>query len=112
MSLMRTCGIVVLLACVPTLADPVVTLPGTRPLTEAGDLSKKMLDGLHRFAERKIVESVKTRAKLWMASTSVIFMMGPRHETLVRQAHQHAPGPARQSPHRTGRLLAGHNGIP
>ena len=69
-SLMRACGFVVLLACVPALADPVETLPGTRPLTEDGDLSKTMLDGLHRFAERKIDESVAARAKLWKRDPS------------------------------------------
>ena len=63
--MMRACGFVLLLACVPALADPAETLPGTRPLTEDGDLSKAMLDGLHRFAERKIDESVAGRAKLW-----------------------------------------------
>ena len=63
--MMRACGFALLFACVPALADPVETLPGTRPLTEDGDLSKAMLDGLHRFAERKIDESVEARAKLW-----------------------------------------------
>jgi CubicO group peptidase (beta-lactamase class C family)/dienelactone hydrolase len=52
------------------VAKSVVTLPNTQPLTETGDLSKKMLDGLHRFAERKIEESVKSRAKLWKRDTS------------------------------------------
>jgi dienelactone hydrolase len=70
MNLMRTCGIVLLLACVPAVADPVVTLPGTRPLVEDGDLSKKMLDGVHRFVERKIDESVAARAKLWKRDPS------------------------------------------
>ena len=46
------------------------TLPNTSPLTEEGDLSQAMLDGLHRFAERKIDESVAARAKLWKRDTS------------------------------------------
>ena len=46
------------------------TLPNTSPLTEKGDLSQAMLDGLHRFAERKIDESVEERAKLWKRDTS------------------------------------------
>src|SRR5262245_21023733 len=66
----HTCGFVFLLACVPVMADPVVTLPGTRPLVEDGDLSKKMLDGIHRFVERKIDESEKSRAKLWTRDPS------------------------------------------
>ncbi len=40
-------------------------LPRTRPLTAEGDLSAQMLDGLHRFAERHIAESVGRRARLW-----------------------------------------------
>ena len=68
--MMRACCLVFLLASVPALADPVVTLPGTRPLTEDGDLSTRMLDGIHHFAERKIDESVLTREKLWRRDTS------------------------------------------
>ena len=66
---MRACALVLLFACVPALADPAETLPGIRPLTDDGDLSKAMLDGLHRFAERKIDASVDTRAKLWNRDT-------------------------------------------
>jgi dienelactone hydrolase len=68
--MMRAGCFVLLLTCVPAFADPVVTLPGSKPLTEDGDLSKKMLDGAHRFAERKIHESVKNRAKLWKRDPS------------------------------------------
>jgi dienelactone hydrolase len=72
--MMRASGFVLLLllAPVPTpgLADPVVVLPGTRPMTEEGDLSRRMLDGLHRFVERKIDESVAGRAKLWSRDAS------------------------------------------
>lgn len=59
------CCFVVLILCAPVLAEPAETLPETRPLTEEGDLSKKMLDGAHRFIERKIDESIEKRAKLW-----------------------------------------------
>jgi dienelactone hydrolase len=40
-------------------------LPGTRPLTWQGDLSVKMMDGAHRFVERKIEESQANREKHW-----------------------------------------------
>src|SRR3954469_18210962 len=53
--MLRTC-------CFVALA---VTLPNTKPLTEDGDLSKKMLDGLHRFTLGKVEASVKSRARLW-----------------------------------------------
>jgi dienelactone hydrolase len=68
--MMRLYGFALLFACVSALADPADTLPGSRPLTETGDLSKAMLDGAHRFAEHKIDASVDTRAKLWSRDTS------------------------------------------
>ena len=40
-------------------------LPGTQPLDWDGDLSVRMMDGAHRFVERKIGESVAARAKYW-----------------------------------------------
>jgi dienelactone hydrolase len=61
---------VLLLACLPALAAPVETLPDTSPLTEDGDLSKKMLDGVHRFVERKIASSLEGRARLWKRDPS------------------------------------------
>jgi dienelactone hydrolase len=41
------------------------TLPGTGPLTWDGDLSVRMMDGAHRFVERKIAESVERRERYW-----------------------------------------------
>ncbi|MCI0422558.1 MAG: hypothetical protein L0312_25620, partial [Acidobacteria bacterium] len=41
------------------------TLSGTQPLTWEGDLSEKMMDGAHRYVERKIDESVASRQKYW-----------------------------------------------
>src|SRR5262245_12193319 len=69
-TMMRACAFILLLGCLPALAGPPETLPGTRPLTEQGDLSKAMLDGIHRFAERKIDESVARRAKFWSRDPS------------------------------------------
>src|SRR2546427_5198094 len=46
------------------------TLPGTQPLTWTGDLSEKMMDGAHRFVERKIDESIQTRQKYWKRDLS------------------------------------------
>jgi hypothetical protein len=68
--MIRACGFALLFACVSAFADPAETLPGTRPMTEDGDLSKAMLEGLHRFAERKIDASEEARAKLWSRDTS------------------------------------------
>src|SRR5690349_7137374 len=63
--MIRPVCLAVLLMNLPAFADPVATLPGTRPMTEDGDLSQKMLDGVHRFAERKLDESVARRANRW-----------------------------------------------
>src|SRR5262249_58526166 len=41
------------------LADETARLPDTEPLTWQGDLSEKMMDGLHRYIERKIARSVE-----------------------------------------------------
>src|SRR5207245_6721705 len=46
-------------------AQQAQTLPGTQPLTWEGDLSQRMMDGAHRFVERKIAESIQTRSKYW-----------------------------------------------
>lgn len=72
--------ILLMLAAVPAFADPVETLPGTRPLTESGDLSTLMLDGIHRFTDRKIDESVDHRARLWNRDTS----SQPAYERSIR----------------------------
>jgi dienelactone hydrolase len=40
-------------------------LPGTKRLTMEGDLSEQMMDGAHRFIEKKIEESVAARTKFW-----------------------------------------------
>jgi len=66
----RAGGLVILLACVPAFAGPIETLPDAKPLTDTGDMSRAMLDGIHRFTERKIDESVEARAKLWKRDPS------------------------------------------
>jgi dienelactone hydrolase len=40
-------------------------LPGTRPLTLAGDLSAQMVEGIDRFLMRQLEESVARRPQLW-----------------------------------------------
>jgi dienelactone hydrolase len=54
------------------MASPpaIETLPGTEPLTWTDDLSVKMMDGAHRYIERKIDESVRTRQRHWTRETS------------------------------------------
>ena len=95
-----TCGFALLFACVPALADPAATLPGTRPLTEDGDLSKTMLDGLHRFAERKIDESVADAGEALEPRPLLpggLREVGPGQPRVVPEDHRRRrPAPARR----------------
>src|SRR5947209_1453706 len=47
------------------LARQTSTLPGAQALTWQGDLSERMMDGAHRFVERKIERSIQNRAQYW-----------------------------------------------
>lgn len=40
-------------------------LPETQPLTWEGSFPERIMDGAHRYAERKIAESIETRQKYW-----------------------------------------------
>ena len=46
-------------------AAAVDVLPGTQPLTWDGDISLKMVDDLHTFADRETAASVERRARHW-----------------------------------------------
>ena len=50
--------------------DKAAVLPGARPLAETGDLSVKMVDGIHRVLDRKLAESVAGRARFWKRDLS------------------------------------------
>jgi dienelactone hydrolase len=58
-----------LIAAVVCLGRPALgqhqPLSGTAALTWEGDLSERMMEGAHRFVERKIEESVQKRARHW-----------------------------------------------
>lgn len=49
--------------------EPAQTFPGTQPLlwseTEHADMADRLMDGAHRFAERKIAEAASRRARHW-----------------------------------------------
>src|SRR2546426_12232530 len=76
--MIRSWTISALLLCfgAAACAQQVQTLPGTQPLTWEGDLSQRMMDGAHRFVERKIAESIQTRSKYW----SQDFSSGPAYD--------------------------------
>src|SRR5260221_10511693 len=40
-------------------------LPNTKPLTEEGELHKKMVDGIHKYLDREIAASVDKRKQFW-----------------------------------------------
>jgi dienelactone hydrolase len=45
-------------------------LPNTKPLTEDGDLARKMVDGIHTYLDRELAAAPKEREKLWKVDTS------------------------------------------
>jgi dienelactone hydrolase len=49
----------------PAKAEAPDRLPDTKELTETGDLAAKMMDGAHRFLDRRLAESVKGRERSW-----------------------------------------------
>ena len=50
---------------ITAVGEEVATLPETSPLSWEGDLSERMMDGLHRYIERKIAESIEQRGQHW-----------------------------------------------
>ncbi len=50
-------------------AESPATLPHTQPLTWEDDLADRMMDGLHRFVERKIEHAVANRQQFWKRDT-------------------------------------------
>lgn len=69
--------------CIPWLTFA-QGLPGTQPLDWQGDLSERMMDGAHRFVERKIGESIEMRQRRWKRDFS------------SRQAYEASVEPNRQ----------------
>ena len=45
-------------------------LPNTEPLTWEGDLADRMMDGLHKFVDRKIAAAIESRDSLWHRDAS------------------------------------------
>jgi dienelactone hydrolase len=69
--MMRTALFVLLsIVAAPLRAQTDDVLPGTKPLTDNGGLSVWMLDGIHKFVEQKIDESVAKRAAHWQRDFS------------------------------------------
>ncbi|HWC88528.1 MAG TPA: dienelactone hydrolase family protein, partial [Pirellulales bacterium] len=58
------------LAARPAPAAPPAQLPGTAALDWQDDLADRMMDGLHRYIERKIAASPKGRAARWHRDAS------------------------------------------
>ncbi len=63
-------SLAVLSTALTTAADAQSQIPNTQPLTWDGDLADRMMDGLHRFVEKKIDNAVKTRGQFWRRDTS------------------------------------------
>ena len=59
-------------------------LPGAKPLTLEGDLAERMLDGAHRYLDRKLEQAVAGRAKRWAAAKA-----SPKeHEVFLQEARR------------------------
>jgi dienelactone hydrolase len=54
-------------SAVSIAAEP---LPGTKPLTEEGDLATKMVAGMHKYLDRETAASVENRKQFWKVDTS------------------------------------------
>src|SRR5687767_768821 len=70
---MKTAIAIFALALVPfgSRADLPLPFPGIQPLDwPEEDLSGRMMDGAHRFVERKIAEAGRERGKLWQYDSS------------------------------------------
>src|SRR6266704_2755608 len=59
-----------LVLCGSVAAESPTTLPNTQPLTWDDDLADRMMDGLHRFVDRKIEHAVANRQQFWKRDTS------------------------------------------
>ena len=70
--MLRVLSAIWLCLCVSqaTAADSITHLPNTQPLTWDDDLADRMMDGLHRFVERKIEHAVANRKQYWKWDTS------------------------------------------
>ncbi len=68
----RTAPILLAVSLVPSLANAAAPdrLPDTGPFPWEGDLSVRMLDGLHRFIDRRISESIDRRPRHWQRDLS------------------------------------------
>ena len=69
--------------CLPWLMFGQV-LPGTQTLDWQGDLSERMMDGAHRYVERKIGESLQKRQRHWKRD----FSSRPAYEASVEPNRQ------------------------
>src|SRR6185503_9126893 len=67
----RRCAWLAALFCAArfVVAQP-AGLPGAGTLTWNDDLSVRMMDGAHRFVERKIAQSIETRQRHWQRDLS------------------------------------------
>src|SRR3954451_7644795 len=58
------------LVCIIALRAEAQPLDGTRPPDAQGDLASQMIDGIDRFLDRELAESVEKRKAFWRRDTS------------------------------------------
>ncbi len=66
-------------------ADP---LPNTKPLTDDGDLARKMVDGVHAYLDHELIASIAERKKMWSldrtTAKSFLASVQPHRERLQK----------------------------
>ncbi|HEY7309648.1 MAG TPA: dienelactone hydrolase family protein [Gemmataceae bacterium] len=62
--------VLLLLTAYVGAAEEVAPLPDSAPLTWQGDLDVRMMDGLHRYIEKQIEQSVAKRSRHWKRDAS------------------------------------------
>ncbi|MEO6739877.1 MAG: dienelactone hydrolase family protein [Chthoniobacteraceae bacterium] len=65
-------ALIVLLLSIASFSLGGEPLPGTQPLTAEGDLSAKMVEGIHRWLASARKEVDKDRAELWRLNTGIL----------------------------------------
>src|SRR5262245_47701650 len=64
-SLCAALALAIPLAPAPASCQDAGPLPGTAPLTQQGDLSAQMVEGIHRFLSAEIERAPERRASFW-----------------------------------------------
>ena len=88
----RTLPLLALLLAVPARAAD--ALPGSKPLTEEGDLAAKMIEGVGKYLDRETAAAVVKRKEYWKLDVS--------SAEAYAKSVQPQSGPPQENPRRRG----------